>query len=70
MFEVLKYFKAIVENQLDSKIKILRTNRGGEFTSNVFKRFCSSNGAVERKHRHLVECALTMLSHSQLPPSY
>ena len=64
MFEVLKYFKAIVENQLDSKIKILRNNRGGEFTSNVFKRFCSSNGVAERKHRHLVECALTMLSHS------
>ena len=25
---------------------------------------------TERKHRHIVECALTMLSHSQLPPSY
>ena len=63
----------------------MRTNRGGEFTSNVFKRFCFSNGIIqhltcshtpqqngvaERKHRHLVECALTMLSHSQLPPSY
>ena len=85
VFEVFKYFKATVENQLDSKIKILRTDRGGEFTSNVFKRFCSSNGIIqhltcphppqqngvaERKHRHLVECALTMLSHSQLPPSY
>ena len=64
VFEVLKYFKATVENQLDSKIKILRTNRGVEFTSNVFKRSCSSNGIAERKHRHLVECALTMLSHS------
>ena len=46
VFEVFKYFKATVENQLDSKIKILRTNRGGEFTSNMFKRFCSSNGII------------------------
>ena len=85
VFEVFKYFKATIENQLDSKIKILRTDRGGEFTSNMFKRFCSSNGIIQhftyphtpqqnevakRKHRHLVECALTMLSHSQLPSSY
>ena len=47
VFEVFKYFKATVDNQLDSKIKILRTNRGGEFTSNMFKRFCSSNGIVQ-----------------------
>ena len=25
---------------------------------------------VERKHRHIVEYALTVVSHSQLPPSY
>ena len=83
--DIFKFFKATVENQLNSKIKILRTNNGGEFTSNAFKYFCSThdivhqfscphtpqqNGLVERKHRYIVECALTLLSHSQLPPSY
>ena len=84
LLDIFKFFKAIVENQLDSKIKVLRIDNGGEFTSNAFKNFCSThglihqfscphtpqqNGVVERKHRHIVECALTLLSHSQLPPS-
>ena len=79
VLDIFKFFKATVENQLDSKIKVLRTNNGGEFTSNSFKHFCSThglihqfscphtrkqNGVAERKHRHIVKCALTMLSHS------
>ena len=85
VLDIFKFFKATVETQLDSKIKVLRTDNGGEYTSNAFKHFCSTqgiihqfscphtpqqNGVAERKHRHIIECALTMLSHSQLPPSY
>ena len=82
VLDVFRYFKATVENQLNSKIKILRTDNGGEFTFNAFKLFCSShgiihqfsclhtpqqNGVAERKHGHAVEYALTMLSQSKLP---
>ena len=85
VLDVFKFFKDTVKNQLNSKIKTLRKDNGGEFTSNAFKLFCSShgimhkfscphtpqqNGVAERKHRHVVECALTMLSHSKLPQSY
>ena len=85
VFDIFKYFKAYVENQLNISLKVLRTNGGGEFTSNAFNLFCSShgiihqttcphtpqqNGTTKRKHRHLVECSLTMLSHSNLPLSY
>ena len=85
VLNIFKFFEVTAENQLDSKIKVLRTDNSGEFTSNAFKNFCSShgliqqfscphtpqqNGVAERKHRHIVECALTMLSYSQLPPSY
>ena len=85
VLEVFKFFKAFVENQLNSKIKILKSDNGGEYTSNAFKHFCAShgithqfscphtpqqNGVAERKHRHIVECALTLLSHSQLSPIF
>ena len=40
VFDIFKYFKATIENQLDSKIKILKTDGGGEFTSKAFNLFC------------------------------
>ena len=48
VFDVFKHFKATVENQLDTRIKILRTDKRGEFTSNAFKHFCLSNGLVHQ----------------------
>jgi transposase InsO family protein len=80
-----KHFKASVETQLSAQIKFLRTDCGGEYTSNAFTDFCSShgithqfscphtlqqNGIVERKHRHIIECALTLLSHASLPTTH
>uniref|UniRef100_A0A2N9GBG4 Integrase catalytic domain-containing protein n=1 Tax=Fagus sylvatica TaxID=28930 RepID=A0A2N9GBG4_FAGSY len=78
-------FKASVENQLSQKIKILRTDCGGEYTSNEFNTHCAShgiihhfscphtpqqNGLVERKHRHVIESALTLLSNAGLSITY
>ena len=39
----LKY-KAEVENQLDQKIKRLRSDRGGEYDTNSLTFFCEKNG--------------------------
>jgi hypothetical protein len=78
-------FRAMVETQFSLPIKALRSDCGGEFTSNQFNQFCASkgiihqlscphtpqqNGVAERKHRHLVQCALALLSQSKLPMSY
>lgn len=43
-FECFKNLKALVENEKDSKIKCLRIDRGGEFTSNEFSEFCNIHG--------------------------
>jgi transposase InsO family protein len=77
--EVLHYFKIYkteLENQLERKIKHLRSDRGGEYFSNTFDIFCEehnivhertppyspqSNGITERKNRTLTELVNAML---------
>ena len=39
-FIVFLHFKAFVENQFESKIKILRIDGWGEYVTNQFKSFC------------------------------
>ena len=43
-FENFKVYKEMVENEMDSKIKCLRSNNGGEFTSKEFMDYCDSHG--------------------------
>eukprot|EP00253_Pinus_taeda_P030314 PITA_30314 len=43
-FENFKASKDLVENELDHKIKFLRSDRGGEFTSDEFFDFCEQHG--------------------------
>jgi hypothetical protein len=38
----------MVENEMDSRIKCLRSNNGGYFTSKEFMDYCSSHG-IKRK---------------------
>ena len=37
-------FKALVENQTRKKIKVLRSDNRGEYTSNEFQDFCAQHG--------------------------
>ena len=43
-FDKFKIFRQLVENEVKEKIGTLRTDNGGEFTSNEFKTYCSENG--------------------------
>lgn len=48
VFSYFKIFKAEVENQLGSSIKILRSDRGGEYTSNELTQFCQEHGIIHQ----------------------
>jgi transposase InsO family protein len=80
-FENFKVYKEMVENEMDSKIKCLRYDNGGEFTSNEFMDYYNrhgikrqfsvartpqQNGVVERKNMTIHEMAQTMLMDSKL----
>jgi hypothetical protein len=62
----------VVENEMDSKIKCLRSDNGGDFTSKEFMDYCSSHeikrqfSIVERKNNTVQEMAGTMLMDSKL----
>ena len=46
VFDRFKEFKALVENQTERKIKVLRTDNGGEFCSKEFEEFCKKCGTI------------------------
>ncbi|GKD09664.1 gag-pol polyprotein [Tanacetum coccineum] len=81
VFEVFKVYKARVELDSGKKIKCLRTNNGGEYTSDEFDTFCrqegikrqfttaytpQQNGMAERMNRTLLERARAMLAIASL----
>ena len=78
VFGVFKKFKALIENQSGKRIKVLRSDRGKEYTSREFERFCEDegierqltvayspqqNGVSERKNRTVMEMARSMLKY-------
>jgi hypothetical protein len=80
--EKFKEFKALVENLSERKIKILRSDNGGEYTSNEFGSFCrdvgikrelttpynpQQNGVAKRKNRTIMEAVKTMIHDQDLP---
>jgi hypothetical protein len=86
--EVLQNFKSFkleVENQSSKKIKVLRSDGGGEYTSHEFKSFCESNGIkheviapytpqhngiAERRNRTIMNMTRCMLKEKELPHSF
>ena len=82
VFENLKDFKALVENQSGRKIKILRTDNGGEYVNKYVQHLCSQSGiqlqhivpyslqhnrVAEQKNISLKEMATCMLHARPLP---
>lgn len=81
-FNYFKLFKRKVEIETGKNIKCLRTDRGGEYTSNEFSDFCKEegirrqlttaytpqqNGIAERKNRTVMNMVRSMLSSRKVP---
>ena len=78
VFNKFKEFKALIENLSKKKIKILRSDNGGEYTSKEFVNFCKDvgikrelttpynpqhNGVSERKNRTIMEAVQDPYGH-------
>ena len=81
-FTIFKHFKALVEAESDHKLITLRSDRGGEYTSNMFQKYCREQGIkrqfttaytpqqndiAERKNRTIINMTRIMLKEKELP---
>ena len=84
-FEKFLEWKALVEKSSDPKVKALRTDNGGKYTSTKFESYLKAervrheytvpktpeqNRVAERMNRTLVESLRSMLSDAKLPHKF
>ncbi|GJT65100.1 putative ribonuclease H-like domain-containing protein [Tanacetum coccineum] len=83
--EILKKFIKEIENLVDKKVRIIRSDNGTEFKNKVMDDFCKEkgikreysiaktpqqNGMAERRNMTLIEAARTMLADYKLPTTF
>ncbi|KAL4030263.1 hypothetical protein IC575_008499 [Cucumis melo] len=79
---IVQKFVPLIENQIPQKLKRFQSDSGGEFCNTTLQSFFYSkgifhqkscpytseqNGIAERKHRHIVETAMSLIFHSSVP---
>ena len=84
-FAIFMSFKIHVEKETNSFVRMLRTERGREFTSQEFINFCDvngirrrltaaytpqQNGVAERKNRTIMNMVRSMISEKKLPKTF
>lgn len=82
VFKCFQNFKTLVEKESGFKSQAVRSDRGGEFTSENFQDFCDAdeirrfltapgspqqNGVVERKNRTILNMARSMMKTKKMP---
>jgi transposase InsO family protein len=84
-FEKFKMFKVLTETQTGKKLRVVRSDRGGEFMSSDFKELCDKhdikreytiprtpqqNGVVERQNRIVQKMARSMMNEKNIVQTY
>jgi len=69
---IYQTFTRMVHTQFSTSIRVFRSDSGGEYLSDTFRKFLLSegtlaqlscpgahaqNGVAERKHRHIIDCS-------------
>ncbi|GJZ22768.1 zinc finger, CCHC-type containing protein [Tanacetum coccineum] len=85
VFDTFKEYKSTVEKELRTTLRMLRTDRGGEFTSNEFTQYCKENGiarqltapyspqqngVVERRNRTIMSTTRCMMKATNMPQDF
>nr|GEY31358.1 zinc finger, CCHC-type [Tanacetum cinerariifolium] len=80
-----KEFRQQIEMEMRIKLRMLRTDRGGEITSNEFTKYCKENGiarqltapyspqqngVVERRNRIVISTTRSMMKAMKLPLTF
>ncbi|KAL5743970.1 hypothetical protein ACOSP7_026836 [Xanthoceras sorbifolium] len=85
VFQIFKTFNTMIQTQFNSKIQILRTDHGKEFFNSTLSNYLLSesiihqsssvdtpqqNGIAERKNRHILEVARSLLFSASMPKRF
>ncbi|CAL8175713.1 unnamed protein product [Prunus armeniaca] len=85
VFSIFQSFHQMIHTQYNSNIKVFRSDNGGEYINSglktyfsdhgiIYQRSCSytpqQNGVAERKNRHILEVARSLLLSMSVPKSY
>ena len=84
-FSIYQSFTTMVSTQFNRKIKVFRSDSGGEYLSCVFRSLLASdgtlpqlscpgvpaqNGVAERKHRHILDTTRALLLVTSVPSEF
>jgi transposase InsO family protein len=82
VFDVFRAFHTMIRTQFSTNVKVLRSDNGGEYVNKQFQAYFQDNGLVhetscphtpqqngvaERKNRHILETARTLLIGASVP---
>jgi hypothetical protein len=82
VFDAFQSFRTLIHTQFNGVIRVLRTDNGGEYVNHVFQTFFQTHGIVhqttcpqtpeqngvsERKNRHLLDMARSILFSAHMP---